>query len=180
MTTIIQQTESLPDEYPTAPSGLSEAAAALVVVAWQRIEPYIAYRWSPRAVSWIVEGPGEWYPPLKPATISTVEIWSGADEWESAALDASPLGGYWLPATGPYRFSATAGTSDADPPATVQEAVKRLAEYLAADPGAPGATSERVDIPGVINEEVSRVASWRARAMQNSGAADLLRTYRRA
>jgi len=178
MATIIQQTESLPAEYPAEPHNLSPAVAA---VAWQRIEPYIAWRFSPRAVTWIVEGPGEWLPPLKPATISAVEIWSGPDEWEAVTADASPLGGYNLPATGPYRFSGEVGSAVTVPlPAVVAEAVIRLAEYLAAEPGSPGATSEKTDIPGVINTEVSRLASWRARAMQNSGAADLLRPYRRA
>ncbi len=181
MATVIRQIESLPAEYPTAPVGLSSAVAALVKVAWQRIEPYIAWRFSPRAVTWIVEGPGEWLPPLKPATISGVEIWSGPDEWEAVTAMASPLGGYCLPATGPYRFTATVGSEvSVAPPGIVQEAVKRLAEYLAAEPDKPGATSERTDIPGVINMEVSRLATWRARAMQNSGAADLLRPYRRA
>ena len=33
-------------------------------MVWQRIESYVAYRWTPRAVTWIVEGCGEWYPPL--------------------------------------------------------------------------------------------------------------------
>ena len=178
MATLIQQVESLPAAYPTAPVGLSSAVAALVKVSWQRIEPYIAWRFTPRAVTWTVEGPGEWHPPLQPATISAVEIWSGADEWEAVTVAASPLGGYCLPATGPYRFTAEVGGGVA--PDIVQEAVKRLAEYLAAEPDMPGATSERTEIPGVMTSEVSRIASWRARAMQNSGAADLLRPYRRA
>ncbi len=183
MAVTVKQIESLPAEYPAAPYGLPAPVAALVKVAWQRVEPYIAWRFSPRAVTWIVDGPGEWIPPLKPATVSTVEIWSGADEYEevTANVNASPLGGYWLPATGPYRVTAEVGTpANVAPPAAVVEAIKRLAEYLAAEPGAAGATSERTDIPGVISTDVERVASWRARALQNSGAADLLRTYRRA
>ncbi|MDP1583929.1 MAG: hypothetical protein Q8M18_10945 [Bradyrhizobium sp.] len=180
MLTTIQQTESLPADYPDAPDGLSTAAAALDSdMIWQRIETYIAHRWTSRDVTWVVEGCGEWHPPLTPATMDTVEVWScGASEWETAELDASPLGGYYLPASGPYRFSASVGGGVV--PAAVDEAFRRLAEYFAAEPGAPGAASEREEIPGVRTHEVSRVASWMARAMQNSGAGDLLRPYRRA
>ena len=97
MTTTIKQSEAIPTDYPAAPS-LSTAAAALdEQMIWQRIESYIAYRWTSRAVVWTVEGPGEWHAPLTPATVSTVEVWSRANEWETATLDASPLGGYCLP-----------------------------------------------------------------------------------
>ena len=48
-----------------ARSALSTAAAALDAdMIWQRIEAYIAHRWTERDVTWIVEGPGEWHPPL--------------------------------------------------------------------------------------------------------------------
>ena len=45
-------------------------------------------------MQWTVEGPGEFVPPLSPATISTVEVWSSADAWEVVTLTPSPLGGY--------------------------------------------------------------------------------------
>lgn len=175
--TTIKQTEALPEAYPSVSlSGLSAAAAALADAAWQRIEAYTAYRWSERDVEWIVEGCGAWQPPLTPATITTVEIWR-ADAWEAVTLSPSPLGGYCLPG-GTFRFTGTAG-GGVVPPAG-EEAFRRLAEYMAADPGTPGATSERTDIPGVMSEETSRAATWMARAMANSGAGDLLRPYRRA
>ncbi len=144
MTTLLKQSEALPESYPAiANSGWSSGAAALDQdMIWQRIEPYIAYRWSSRAVVWTVEGPGEWHAPLTPATVSTVEVWSRANEWETATLDASPLGGYYLPCTGPYRFTATVGSGDV--PAAVNEAFRRLAEYMAARVSKAGASLESV------------------------------------
>lgn len=174
----VQQTESVPDEYPAAPAGLSTEAEAFVTVAWQRIEGYIAWRWTSRAVQWVVNGPGEWRPPLKPATITTVEIWADG-AWSNITPDASPLG-YWLPGCGPYRFTGTVGADTGDVPAGVNEAVRRLAEYMAAEPGTAGATSERWGVTDIETSQVDRAAAWMAKAMQNSGAADLLRTYRRA
>lgn len=181
MTTTIKQTEAAPESYPTIPTSpaiLSDAAAALdPVFIWQRIESYVAHRWTERDVTWIVEGPGEWSPPLSPATISTVEIWAG-DDWESVTPDAAPLG-YWLPGAGPYRFTGTVGDDDADLPANVLEAFRRLAEYMAARAGKQGATREAVQA-GSVSVTTSRSASWLAEALANSGAADLLRPYRRA
>lgn len=172
MVTTIRQAESTPSAYPV----LDPAVGADV---WQRIESYIAHRYSERAIEWIVEGPGEWHPPLAPATINTVEVWScRANEWENITPDASPLGGYWLPATGPFRFSGTVGVDDADVPASVSTAAHRLSDYMAAKPSTPGATSETTRA-GSVETSKSRDASWMAQAMQNSGAADLLRTYRR-
>jgi hypothetical protein len=177
MAVTINQIESEPAEYPDAPEGLSTAAAALTpAVVWERIESFVAHRWASRAVTWIVEGPGEWVPPLTLATVSKVEIWSSAGEWEDCTPPASPLGGYWLSASGPFRFTATVG--GAEVPATVSEAYRRLAEYMAAKPGEAGATSERFSVEDIESRQIDRSAAWMARALQNSGAADLLRGYR--
>ncbi|KIZ32642.1 hypothetical protein, partial [Rhodopseudomonas palustris] len=106
MATTIKQNESEPLTYPDAPEGLSAAAVAIPApVIWERIEAYVAHRWAERDIEWLVEGPGEWSPPLAPATIATVEVWSAADEWEACTPNASPFGGYWLSATGPFRFT---------------------------------------------------------------------------
>lgn len=184
MALTIKQTELLPDDYPTIPGNVVLSAAAAVLdpaMIWQRIEGYIAHRWTERAVVWIVEGCGEWVPPLAPATITTIEIWSaGASQWETITPpDQAPLGGYWLPATGPYRFTATVGDDDAPLPANALEAFRRMAEYVAACPDKHGATREELRI-GEISQSFNRAASWMANAMQNSGAADLLRNYRSA
>lgn len=179
--TTIKQTESTPTSYPTTPAGLTAAAEALAPeMIWQRIEAYIAYRFTERAVTWVVEGCGEWHPPLTPATIDTVEIWQ-ADAWEAVTLSPSPLGGYFLPG-GTYRFTGTVGATDspATAPEIVEEAFRRLAEYLAATlKGTPGLTAERVTA-GSVTVEKSRSATWAGEAMSNSGAGDLLRSFRRA
>lgn len=176
---IVKQIESAPSSYPTT---ATYTGSLLNDVAWQRVESYIACRYTSRAVEWIVEGPGEFVPPLKPASISTVEVWcQRANEWEACMPDSSPLGGYWLSATGPFRFTGTVGGGSPAPtvPDIVWEAVKRLAAYLSAKPGTPGATSESLSA-GSISIASRRSESWMAQALQNSGAADLLRAYRRA
>jgi hypothetical protein len=183
MAVTVQQLESEPSEYPELPEDFLSADAAAIdpAIVWERLEAWCAHRWAERDVSWVVEGPGEWVPPLTPVTIATVEVWSSADLWEAATLSPSPLGGYWLPASGPYRFTGTAG--DAEPPAAVLEAFRRLAEYFAAaagdDPSRAGSRSHEFSI-GELRESVARSPSWVGMAMQNSGAADLLRQYRRA
>ncbi len=175
MTTLLEQIEGDPAAYPTTSPNV-----VMGIIAWQRVESYIAYRYTSRTVTWIVEGPGEWNPPLNPATISTVEIWNGTG-WDDCTPDASPLGGYVLTGCGPYKFSGTVGGGSPAPtvPAIVWEAVKRLAAYLAAKPGTPGASSESLSA-GSISIGSRRSESWMAMALQNSGAADLLRRYRRA
>jgi hypothetical protein len=169
MTTTIKQVEGVPVSYPT-----QSPAIELNDVAWQRVEQWIAWRYTSRSVSWTVAGPGEWNPPLAPTTITTVEIWNGTG-WDNITPDASPLGGYVLPGHGPYRFTGTVGGGTV--PANVWEAVKRLAAYLNTKGGKPGARSESVTA-GSVSVSSSRSPTWMAAAMQNSGAADLLRGYR--
>jgi len=183
MATTIQQIESAPGAYPALPYSDPDTIPADITAigdtVWQRIEAYTAYRYTARNVAWVVEGPGEWHPPLAPATISTVEIWSHrAADWETATLDASPLGGYWLPCSGPYRFTASVGSGTV--PASINEAFRRLTDYLLADPGTAGATFDYRSLAGgALMERIERDAAWMARALQNSGAADLLRPYRK-
>lgn len=173
MVEVLSEDEGTPSSWPTTPGDLSTEAAALDPgVIWPRIEAWIAHRWNERQVTWIVAGPGVWSPRLKPATVDTFELWRDG-QWESVTLDAAPLG-YELEAE-TYRFIATVGSTD-DPPETVLEAYRRLAEYMAqvgADPAA-GHTS-------VTDGDYSfdRPAGWAARALHYSGAADLLRSYRR-
>lgn len=176
--TTIKQAEGAPASYPAAPSGLSTAAAALDAnMIWQRIEAYIAWRFTSRSIEWIVEGCGEWRAPLAPATIATVEVWQATNAWATATLDPSPTGGYMLPGDGPYRFTGTVGGGTV--PAAVNEAFRRLAEYMAASKrGSPGTTREKV-VAGSVMVDKSRSASWAAEAMSNSGAGDLLRNFRR-
>ncbi len=180
MAVTIRQTETSPVAYPAAPEGLSAAATAILAAVWRRIEGYVAFRTTVRDVAWVVEGCGEWVPPLTPATIATVEIWE-ADAWTAVMLRPSPLGGYVLPGEGPYRFTGTAGDDDADVPADLVEAFRRLSEYMAAavDLEHAGARTVSEAVPDVASTTVERSPAWMAQALINSGAADLLRQYRR-
>ncbi len=171
MATTLKQTEAVPD-----PAELAALIPDFDAVAWERIEAYTARRWGPRGVEWIAEGPGEWLPPLQPATIDTVESWSAADLWEAADLAPSALGGFWLPYTGPFRFRGTVGEA-VKPPEAVLEAMNRLSVYLWSQPGRAGATSEVINL-GPIQFDYRRPAAWLADAMRLSGAGDLLRAYR--
>ena len=181
MVATLRQAEGTPATWPDAPAGLSTAAAALpAAMVWSRIEGWIAYRYAERTIQWVAEGPGEWVPPLAPATIDTVEAWNG-EAWEALTLGASPLGGYELPGCGPYRFTGTVGVDGADIPAAVSEAYTRLAEYMAAEEdGVPaGARTYSESVPDLASRSFERSPAWAAMAMQYSGAADLLRGLRR-
>ena len=179
MTATLHMVEATPAAYPTPPSGLSTAAAALAPAAlWARLEAWVTTRWTERTVVVTVEGPGEWTPPLTPWTLTSVEAWRD-DDWHVETPRPGPLGGVMLPGSGPYRIMGTAG-DDETPPAVVLEAYRRLAEYLADGFDAPaGATSYGVNVGGAMSENFRRSAAWQARALELSGAADLLRPYRR-
>lgn len=178
MVETIRQDEAIPASYPATPT-LSTAAAALDLdMIWQRLEGYQAHRWTERAVIWIVEGCGEWRPPLTPATVTTVEVWQ-SEAWVAVTVSATALGGFLLPGDGPYRLTGTVGVDGAAVPAAVTEAFRRLAEYSAGKSGKPGARSESIGA-GSIRLSHTRSPSWMADAIQNSGAGDLLRPYRRA
>jgi hypothetical protein len=173
----IKQVESVPAAYPLRASGLSSPADALEpATVWARIEAYTAHRFTPRQVVWTLEGSGDWSPPLTPATVTAVERWNG-EAWEPYPLQIGPYG-YSAGAEGQYRVTADVGGGTV--PAPVLEAYRRLAEYLADEPDRAGVSQYSVNMGGTISESYSRNAAWIARAMDNSGAADLLRPYRRA
>ena len=115
MVTVLEQDEELPDSYPVPSFPVRPAIPDQV---WQRIESYIAWRFTERTVVWIVEGCGEFRVPLKPATMTTIEIWDDvAKAWDdiTANAEVSPRG-YWLPGRGPYRFTARSATMRIRPP----------------------------------------------------------------
>lgn len=162
---------------PLTPAFLPPATVPeLAVVAWERIEAWTRYRWTSRAVVFTVEGLGEWQPPLIPFTASTTEIWTDG-AWATVSLTASPLGGFDLPEVGPYRIAGTAGDGSTPPSAAV-EACRRLAAYLTEVDGIKGGLVAEEEFPDVARFRYAS-ASAAARAMQNSGAADLLRPWRR-
>lgn len=176
---LLAQSETFPDAFPEPPGDLSPEAQALdPAMIWQRLESYMAYRFTERAVTWTVSGPGHFEALLSPATITKAEVWRG-DEWEELTLPASPLGGLRFQGEGPYRIAATVGDDDMAVPPAVLEAFRRLAEYMAQDAGIAGAYSHSERL-GDASETIRRDASWMGQALQNSGAADLLRHYRKA
>jgi len=185
MIDLIRQQEAIPAAYPATPDGLSDAAQTLDAASiWARIEAYTAHRFSDRQVVWVFEAgeDDDWSPALTPVASLSAEKWeSGA--WASSTLPEGPLG-YCVPGDGMYRVTAQVGAGPV--PAPVSEAFKRLAEYsveISKDgfvSGHPSHTSHSHKITEDLAESFARQASWAARAIQNSGAADLLRPYRRA
>lgn len=175
--TTYRREEDIPEAYPETPEGLlTDAAAALDAgLIWGRIEEFIAHRWTERQVIWIIVGPGEFAPDLTPATITASKVWDGVS-YIDASLDPSPLGGLDLPGYGPYRITADVGGGTV--PAGVWEAFRRLGEYMAERPERQGVGRSTNSI-GPVSEEFDRSPKWVAQAMQLSGAADLLRSYRR-
>ena len=145
-------------------------------VAWLRIEDYISCRWGARPVEWIVQGPGLFTPHLRPTSITKVEQYGGEDQWIVVNLRKTAMGVELEDAE--YRITGVAG-KDEDVPDDVLEAYTRLTEYvanLAAD-GYVGATSYTESVPGA-SVSVHRSAQVIARALEFSGAADILKGYR--
>lgn len=178
MIDVIKQFEAVPVAYPLAQASLSTEAAALDAdMIWQRIEAYTAHRFTEREVVWTLIGNGgdQFNPRLTPVVSREEHVWR-QDAWTSLMLLDGPLG-ICLPHDGTYRITAQVGAGPV--PTAVSEAFRRLAEYLADDPGTAGASSTSVAI-GPIQEELERNPAWVAKAMQYSGAGDLLRPYRRA
>lgn len=182
MVDLLKEIEATPSSYPATPSGLSTPAAALdAEMIWERIEAYTRTRYKAREVIWVAEGcEGEdWTPPLSPVVSHTSEKWERlglGGQWVETALPDGPVG-LILPSDGQFRVTAQVGGGD--PPKAVSEAFRRLAEYMADDTDRAGVTSYSVNMGGAIEESYQRNAAHVARALQNSGAADLLRPYRR-
>lgn len=112
MAIILKQLEAVPAEYPDIGD-----SPAINPAVWARIESYIAWRFTPRSVTWHAEGPGDIHFPLCPAVIDTVEVWHDGAWVESFDHSASPWGGIFLPSIGPFRFVATVGGGDPELPA---------------------------------------------------------------
>lgn len=164
----VKQIEAPPALYPAVDGASGETLAA----AWQRVEHHIAWRFSPREVIWrVLSDGGEWQPPLAPVTAITVQVGTDAP-YEP---ESGPMGGWMLPC-GTVKVSATVGKFPA--PWAVLTAVRRLAAYLAAGDKLPAGVTRFSS--GSFNAAVRWDQISPALAIVNSGAADLLRPYRRA
>jgi hypothetical protein len=148
---------------------------------WQRIEAYIAHRWTPRQCVWTVEGPGVWLPHLSPVSNASVDGWDDTTfTWSSADPSPTPLGGFVFYGCRTYRITTTVGDTVLPVPQPVIEAYMRLYDYAAEACAVPaGANSYGLKIGDGLDETIARSPNWLARAMQQSGAGDLLRGYRR-
>lgn len=150
---------------------------------WLRIEDYISYRWTSRQCVWTVAGPGDWFPHLTPISGVTVDAWDDVTlTWSSVIPDATPLDGLYLNQHKTYRITGTVGADAGAVPQLVVEAYQRLERYCAeqfAMQAPAGSAAFAVTVSEGFRDEVTRSPAWLAKAMQYSGAADLLRKYRR-
>lgn len=178
--TTLKIDEGRPESRPTPALGLGSTAVAIDFeeAMWRRVEAWISWRWGERPCTFIVEGGcGSWRAPLYPFAAEVVEAWNG-DGWEAVTLPADPLGGFKLGPAEAYRIAGSLGAGEALPE-DVAEAFRRLAAYSLETEHHPGASSYTDEI-GSIRQIEERAPTWLARALQHSGAADLLRPYRRA
>ena len=157
-------------EYPAKPSGLSTDAEAIdAAVIWDRLEAFTNYRWSTTEIEFVVNPDHEiqWKPPYVPFGILEVN---------GEPADPDTFGAVTLR----NRSKVLVTIGGATPSPTVNKAYRRLAEYFAVRDDMPaGAQRYSVNI-GDISETISKRSDHMARAMQNSGAADLLRKYKKA
>lgn len=185
MVKLIKETEAIPASYPAVipyphtnfdPITVQDAQIDEALI-WQRIEAYIAHRWTEREVIWIVAADAgeEWTPRLTPVVSHIAERWDGS-AWQAVTLLDGPEG-LCIPSGGRYRITATVGAGN--PPESVLEAFRRLHEY------ARGIAESWKAETAVYRTDGGHGASqapagWAGKAIQLSGAADLLRNYRRA
>lgn len=169
----IHQAEGEPGTWPA----VTGVTGDLLAVTWQRIEHYISRRFAARPCVWtLTTSGGDWQPPLGPVSAMSASwfIWRGG--WDPITITRGPFG-FALPC-GTLMLECSVGVAPV--PAAVSEAVRRLAAYLQAEGEGPaGARSYSANV-GQLSESVSRDPAHMARALQNSGAADLLRPHRRA
>lgn len=205
MAELMREVEGVPESWPVIPEAdlipitdiTGQPVNSDLAWVWQRIEAYSRERWTPREVVWLVQGCGQWEPPLAPVRLMQIESWSG--EWQASAAKASPWGHIGLSGDA-HRITARVGENNPAPP-VVTKAAARLANYLAqqidgADPDlwatkmrwivtppdeaiTVGEGTASITRGHKTEESYERAADYIAKALQYSGAADLLRPYRR-
>lgn len=151
-----------------APETRPQLSLADAEVIWSRFEVWCSYRWGVRDVTWTVEGAGEFVPPLRPATFTSAKLWTPGN-WHDQTPDDGPLG--LILRGGTWRLTYEVG--DEGVADDVAEAARRYSEYLQQTAGEAGITSLKDG-----DYAITRNANAVARALQYSGAADLLRAYR--
>lgn len=167
--------EDVPQSFPSKPKGLSDSADAFSPeLVWRRIEAYILERWGKRDVNWYlsVEGWCEFVPTLRPATLTEAEQWLPDGSWKTVDLDPSPRGVFV--GSGYYKLTYNVGNNAGDVPPALLVAYSRLAEYWA-DVDSAGGAAQLSD----GDFSVTKSPNATARGLYYSGAADVLRTYRK-
>jgi len=178
--------EEIPDSYPEVP--LTALAAPdfgpPAAWVWARIEAYCSWRWTPRVARLEVYNHSGWIRmPVRPFRVTKLEICNSSGQfWEWTELDIScaPQRGWNIYAPGLNTcIRGIAGENNPAPGAVIHAAV-RLHTYLAHQPESfPLWATSKSHAQGDSNDGFQRPANYIAKAMQHSGAADLLRTYRR-
>ena len=151
--------------YPPAPEGVTDTVPAVI---WSIMENYVATRWSTSEAEFVVYSDGRcaWRPPFVPFSIETVD-------GEPASLNAF---GEVMLEPGRHRIVCQIGGKAVT--ADVEEAYRRLAAYMADPDTRKGYSRYSVNIGGDLSESWSRARN--SSAIGNSGAAELLRKYRKA
>jgi len=184
---IVRFEEAEPATFPTltvydAEGLANEDPIVIDRPVWLRLESYIARRWTPRQCVWTVQGPGTFEPHLAPVSNLTSDVWdSETFVWDAVTLGQTPLG-YCLPDSRTYRITGTVGDTADAVPQSVTEAYLRLklyADEARAESIPVGVGSYSLKLGDGYSEDITRNPSHLARALQNSGAGDLLRSYRR-
>ena len=151
--------------YPPAPDGVSDTVPAVI---WSIMENYVATRWSTAEIEFVVYSPcrHDWQPPYYPWTVQSVDG-DPAEVDEFGAVTLEP---------GRHRVVCQIGGQPVT--ADVEEAYRRLAAYMADPDTRKGYSRYSVNIGGDLSESWSRARN--SSAIGNSGAAELLRKYRKA
>lgn len=175
MAELLEWQEDAPENFDHGlPESLSEKAMQIAPFAiWSRIEGWTGYRWAIRNFEALVEGPGDWHPPVGPYDIQSQEYF--LDGWQSLPLVAAPIGIELGHAK--WRIKGTVG-SNMMATLDVLEAYRRLAEYLAEIGNDFDKTSVTYDV-GSLKYSYRRDRNALSNALGNCAAADLLRPYRR-
>lgn len=150
--------------YPAAPA---DVTGSIPEVIWERLESYVTTRWSTAEIQFVVCSPcrDRWRPPYYPWLVQSVDG-DPAEVNDFGEVELQP---------GRHKVVCQIGGQPVTP--GVQEAYRRLAAYYANPDNRTGYSRYSVNLGGEITESWSRRSGD---ALANSGAADLLRKYRKA
>ncbi|MDQ2067081.1 hypothetical protein Q9295_11895 [Xinfangfangia sp. CPCC 101601] len=151
--------------YPAAPP---DVTGSIPEVIWSILENYVATRWSTAEVEFVVHSPcrNGWRPPYYPWVVQSVD---------GDPAEVNEFGEVTLE---PGRHKVVCQIGGQVVTAGVQEAYRRLSAYYSDPDNQKGYSRYSVNLGGEISESWSRGRN--TSAVGNSGAAELLRKYRKA